>query len=90
MSGDKKPELVREAERLMALYQAAEHSDECVEAVLSCYWGISEIMVAAEIRKDGRLIALAAPQVAQLATRLAWLASENPAICKDLSPEMSE
>lgn len=86
---DKKPELVREAERLMALYQGGKE-DECVEAVLSCYYGISEIMVAAEVRKDGRLLTFAAPQVASLATRLGWLASQNPAICKDLSPEMAE
>lgn len=86
---DKKPELVREAERLMDLYQGGKEA-ECVEASLSCFYGISEIMVAAEVRKDARLLTFAAPQIAQLATRLGWLASKNPAICKDLSPEMSE
>lgn len=67
-----KPELVREAESLMALYQAGKEA-ECVEAALSCFYGISEVMVAAEIRKDGRLLTFASPQIAQLATRLGWL-----------------
>lgn len=74
-----KPELVKEAERLTALYQAGKERD-AVECALSCFYGISEVMVAAEIRKDERLLTFAAPQIASLATRLGWLsAPSNPA-----------
>lgn len=73
-----KPELVVEAQRLMSLYQGGKDA-ECIEAALSCFFGISEIMVAAEIRKDGRLLTFAAPQVAALAERLGWLAAKEMA-----------
>ena len=73
-----KPELVVEAQRLMSLYQSGKEA-ECIEALLSCFFGISEIMVAAEVRKDGRLLTFAAPQIAALAERLGWLAAKEAA-----------
>jgi len=73
-----KPELVVEAQRLMSLYQGGKEA-ECIEAALSCFFGISEIVVAAEIRKDGRLLTFAAPQIAALAQRLGWLAAKETA-----------
>lgn len=73
-----KPELVVEAQRLMSLYQSGKEA-ECVEAALSCFFGISEIMVAAEVRNDERLLTFAAPQIASLAERLGWLAAKETA-----------
>lgn len=71
-----RPRLVEEANRLKGLHQAGKE-EECVESALACYYGISEIMVAAEDRKDSRLITFAAMHIAVLAERLGWLEDDR-------------
>lgn len=71
-----RPRLVEEANRLKGLYQGG-NEDECYEAALSCYYGISEILTAAEDRKDGRIVTFASPQIAALAERLGWLEDDR-------------
>jgi hypothetical protein len=71
-----KPELVSEGERLRSLYQGGK-DDETVEAALSCYYGISEIVRQAEDEKDGRILTFAAPQISDLAVRLGWLQADK-------------
>lgn len=71
-----RPRLVEEANRLKELHQAGKE-DECYEAALSCYYGISEIITAAEDRKDGRLVTFSAMQIATLAERVGWLEDDR-------------
>jgi len=73
-----KPALVKEGERLRDLYQGGKESDT-VEAALSCYYGISEIVRQAEDEKDGRILTFAAPQISDLAVRLGWLQADKNA-----------
>lgn len=71
-----KPPLVNEGERLRDLYQGGKEA-ETVEASLSCYYGISEIIRQAEDEKDYRILTFAAPQISDLAVRLGWLQADK-------------
>jgi hypothetical protein len=69
------PRLVEEANRLKSLHRDGQPAD-LYEAALSCYYGISEIIVAAENSKDEWLVISSAMQIANLAERVAWLEDE--------------
>jgi hypothetical protein len=71
-----RPRLVEEANTLKSLHQSGNEKD-CYEAALSCFYGISEIMVAAEDRKDDRLVTFSATQIAALAERVGWLDNDR-------------
>lgn len=73
---DDKPALVVAAERLRDLHQSGKDK-EMYESALGVFYGISEIMVRAEDEKNDRLVTYAAPQIADLATRLGWLERET-------------
>ncbi len=73
---DEKPALVVAAEKLRVLHQSGK-DDEMYESALGCFFGISEIIVRAEDEKNDRLITYAAPQIADLASRLGWLERET-------------
>jgi hypothetical protein len=57
------PRLVEEANRLKSLHRDGQPAD-LYEAALSCYYGISEIIVAAENSKDEWLVISSAMQIA--------------------------
>lgn len=71
-----RPRLVEEANRLKALHQSGNEPD-CYEAALSCYYGISEIIRAAEDRRDLRLVTFSSMQIASLAERVGWLEDDR-------------